>query len=170
MSEGQKKCGYCSSLSFYWKSPYWVMCQMALLYLCQWHTFWGLWCVSISPLYSASIQCDITAGYLKKMLVTSEGCPDLGYYNCPSRAFQTLPRSPLSSMLQLLTSHPGKINSVTMHRMETQSTHWHWQTHSNFEMMRSQMISSNDEKLKNGQLTNMSLFGTAEVTSELWVA
>lgn len=52
----------------------------------------------------------------KKMLVTSEGRPYLRCYNCPRRAFQTLPRSPLSSMLQLLTSHPGKINGLTMQR------------------------------------------------------
>lgn len=49
----------------HWKSPHSV-CQMLLLYLCQWHTFCGLWCVSISPLYSDSIQYSITAGYFKR--------------------------------------------------------------------------------------------------------
>ena len=68
--------------------------------------------------YSASVQCSITGGYLEKTLVTSQGCPYPSCYNCPRRAFQTLPRSPLSSLLQLLTSHPGKINSLTMHNME----------------------------------------------------
>lgn len=99
------------------------VCQMVLLY-CQWHTFWGLWCVSVSPLYSGSIWCSITPGYLKKkkkMLVTSEGCPYPCCYNCPRTAFQTLPTSPLSSMLQLLTSHPDKINNLTMHNMECHS-------------------------------------------------
>lgn len=50
-----------------WKSPHCVCaCQTAPLYLYQWHTFLGSWCVSISPRCSASIQCSITAGYLKK--------------------------------------------------------------------------------------------------------
>lgn len=83
-----------------------------------------------------SLQCLNSVQYycrlFKKMLVTSEGCPYLRCYNCPRRAFQTLPRSPVSSMLQLLTSHPGKINSLTMHNIRVpQSTLWHWQTYSN---------------------------------------
>lgn len=55
------------------------------------------------------------------MLVITEGCPYPRCYNCPRRAFQTLPTSPLSSILQLLTSHPGKINGLTMHNMECHS-------------------------------------------------
>ena len=45
------------SPSFYWKFPNSLRVKRRPLCLCQWHTFrgWG-WCVSISPLYSASIQ------------------------------------------------------------------------------------------------------------------
>lgn len=51
------------------------VCQMALLYLCQWHTFWGLWCVSISPLYSGSIWRSITAGYFRKCWSSQRAVP-----------------------------------------------------------------------------------------------
>lgn len=74
-------------------------------------------CKRISSLHwlnSAQNYCRL----FKKWLVTSEGCPYPHCYNCSSRAFLWLPRSPLSYMLQLLTFYPGKINSSTMHIIE----------------------------------------------------
>lgn len=78
-------------------------------------TLSGLHDVQASLLYRVSIQCSVTAGYF---LVTPEGFPYMCSYKCHWGAFQTLPTSPLSSLLQLLTSHPGQINSLTMHNID----------------------------------------------------
>lgn len=59
-------------VSFLWKSPHSGGCQVAQLYLCQWHTFCRVWCVSISPLHRAALLL----WAISKTLVTSEElCP-----------------------------------------------------------------------------------------------
>lgn len=88
----------CDKYSCSYRWTYRVVLQYCLS---QWHTSVQLIAVLLQSIFKPTY-----------MLITSEDCPT------SEGAFQTLPRSLLASLLQLLTFDPGKMNRLTVDNMK----------------------------------------------------